>query len=379
MINIKESDNCCGCFACLNICPKKAIELEEDKYGFKYPVVNKKKCINCGLCERVCPIINKMIANPEGLKAYACYNKNEEDRMNSSSGGIFSIIAKEIIKRKGIVFGASFDDKFYLRHIYIDKEEDISKLMGSKYLQSYIGESYKDVKSFLEKGKIVLFCGTPCQVEGLKRFLNKDYDNLYTQDIICHGVPSPLVWQKYLAYQEEKYNDKVKTVYFRNKDEGWTLYNMKIFFNKKIYSKHHSDDLFMKTFLKNTCLRDSCYNCRFKSKKRISDFTIGDYWGIEKIHPDFKDEKGISLLVINTLKGKKLFNVIKDKIAYIETNLDNAIKYNSAMIESVKMDKYREDFFNNLNKMSFEKLVKKYTYHQSIFNRILNKIKKNIH
>ena len=203
MINIKDKSKCCGCSGCMNICPKNAIIMKEDKNGFKYPIVDKEKCINCGLCEKVCPILNNKKEQQKEIKAYACYNKNIEERLKSSSGGIFILLAKEILKRNGIVFGAAFDENFNVKHISIDNEKDIEKLMGSKYVQSNMGKVYKEVKEFLENGKYILFSGTPCQIEGLKKFLKKDYDKLYTQDIICHGVPSPKIWQMYLEYQKK--------------------------------------------------------------------------------------------------------------------------------------------------------------------------------
>lgn len=372
MVEIKDKVNCCGCHACFNICPKNAITMQEDEYGFKYPVVDKEKCINCELCKKACPILNnKKIDNTP--KAYACINKENNIRKQSSSGGVFTLIAEKIIDMGGIVFGASFDENFNVVHTYVDNKQDLQKFRGSKYVQSTINEIYKKAKKFLTEGRYVLFTGTPCQIEGLKSFLQKDYDKLYTQDIICHGVPSPRVWQKYLDYRNR---DEIEKIEFRNKDKGWHQYEFKLINkNKSSYSKNQSEDLYMQAFLKNTSLRDSCYNCSFKKKNRISDITLADFWGIENVLPEMDDNKGTSLVIINSEKGQGLLEKIKPNMIIKEVKLDNALIYNQSMIESAKMDKNREKFFRNLDKIDFETLVKKYTYKPSIIRRVLRKIK----
>ncbi len=377
MEQIIEKSKCCGCHACMNICPKHAISMYEDEKGFKYPKIDQDKCINCGMCKKVCPIINSKEIEKD-IKAYACYNINNDERLNSSSGGIFILLAKEIIKRKGIVFGASFDKDFNVNHSYADNEKDLNKFMGSKYTQSTIGETYKQVKDFLENDRYVLFSGTPCQIEGLKSYLRKDYEKLYTQDIICHGVPSPRVWKIYLDFLKNQEKEKIRNVHFRNKDHGWSLFRMKVLFDTKTYSKSHQEDLFMKAFLSNLCLRDSCYNCSFKKKYRISDITLADYWGINNIHPDMYDDKGTSLVIINSDKGKELFELIKDGLKYVDTNLNEAIKYNPAMIKSVDQCKNENEFFNHLEDMAFDELVYKYIPRPTLYRRIVNKTKRII-
>ena len=253
MIEITDKENCCGCHACYNICPRKAISMIEDKKGFKYPVIDKEKCIECNLCKNVCPILTKKTEKRKN-KAWIMYNKNKKERINSSSGGIFILLAKEILLKKGVVFGACFDEFYNVHHSYIDNINDINKLQGSKYVQSNIDDSYNLVKNFLEEGKLVLFTGTSCQIEGLYSFLRKKYNNLYTQDIICHGVPSPKVWQKYLEYQKEKYGEQIKDISFRNKDNGWSLFQTKISFQTKKYIKDFKNDLYMNAFLYDICL-----------------------------------------------------------------------------------------------------------------------------
>lgn len=378
MIEIKEKDKCCGCHACISACPKEAIIMKEDKYGFKYPVVDKDKCINCGICKKVCPIINKNREDTNEPEALVCVNNNETERLNSSSGGIFILLAKEIIKRKGIVFGASFDKDFNVAHTYASTEKELEKFMGSKYVQSTIGETYKIAKEFLDNDKYVLFTGTPCQIEGLKSFLNKDYKKLYTQDVICHGVPSPLVWNKYKEFRKEKDGNNPKKVSFRNKDNGWKAFNMMFLYNDGEYKQDLSKDPYMQAFLKNTSLRDSCFNCSFKKKKRASDITLADYWGVNKKHPEYDDDKGSSLVIIHSPKGKELFDSINKDLKYEKTNLDGALVYNTAMTKSVIKDNNREKFFENLDSLEFDELVKKYTYQLPIYREAINKVKKII-
>lgn len=357
---IKSKSNCSGCYACANICPVNCISMEKDEEGFWYPKVDYSKCIRCKQCINVCPIINKKIIFNKP-KAYACFNKNEKERLESSSGGIFSLVAEETIKNKGIVFGAGFDKDFNVVHSYIENKKDLYKFRGSKYVQSKVGDTFKDAKKFLDSGKRVLFTGTPCQIEGLKFYLKKDYDNLICMDNVCHGVPSPKVWKKYVDYRENKVNSKVKRVNFRNKEEGWKEFSLNFKFSNELnYNSKHSDDLFMKAFLSDICLRPSCYDCSFKGINRISDITLADFWGIQNVLPNMDDDKGTSLIFVNTDKGNKIFNKIKKNIEYSEVDINEAIKYNSAAIKSVEKNPNREKFFNDLDNLEFDKLIKKY-------------------
>lgn len=377
MIKISKKEECCGCFGCYNICPTKAISMQEDEKGFKYPVIDKEKCINCNLCEKVCPIIaNRQVENvPE---AYACINVDDEVRNKSTSGGVFSLLAQEILNDGGVVFGAGFDDNFTVNHMLIEREQDLIKLNMSKYVQSNIGDTYKKAKAILDEGKNVLFTGTPCQIEGLYTFLMKDYDNLFTQDLICHGVPSHKVWEAYKEYRVKKDNEKIiKNIEFRNKDFGWKKYNFKILYEKSNYRINNNEDPYMKLFLNNVMLRDSCYSCKFKKINRVSDITLADFWGINKILPNMDDDKGTSLVIVNSEKGMKIFSQIKSKIRYEKVNLYEAIKYNPSMIKSSKKSKNFYTFYKNLNKMDFERLANKVTK-KSLYSKIENKTKKVI-
>lgn len=374
MIKITDKSKCCGCSACYNICPKNAIEMVEDENGFKYPVVDKEKCINCGLCEKVCPIINQKKVNNEPV-AYACINKDERIRQESSSGGIFSLLAEFVLDKGGKVFGAAFDNEFNLEHIYIEKKEELYKLRTSKYLQSNIGNTFRKVKEFLDSEKLVLFTGTPCQIEGLKAFLKKDYDNLITQDFICHGVPSPKVWRKYREYRKNTDRRSPKNINFRDKDKGWHTFSLRFDYDNKAYSKTQNQDVFMKAFLSNLCLRDSCYNCKFKKYNRISDITLADFWGIEHINKKLDDNKGVSLVIVNSQKGQKIFDIIKERCIFESVNIDDAIKYNPSFTSSVNMNKKRKEFFERIDYENFQKLVNELNPKPNIIKRVYYKLK----
>ncbi len=377
MIEIIEKSKCCGCHACYNACPKNAITMQEDTKGFLVPVVDKNKCIDCKICEKVCPILNTKENNNKPI-AYACYNKNETVRLDSSSGGIFTLIATYVIKNGGIVFGASFNNDNLVEHIEIDKVEDLYKLRGSKYVQSKIGDTYKKAKEYLENGRLVLFTGTPCQVEGLYSFLRKEYQNLYTQDIICHGVPSPKVWKEYLKYRLGKEDIGKIDINFRNKDNGWARFNLVLTNKEYKYKKYHSTDLYMRAFLKNISLRESCYNCSFKKENRVSDITLADFWGINSILPNFNDDKGVSLVMVNSNKGNNVFEEIKENILYEKVDFKKAISMNPSMTQSVKSNSNRESFFNGLGKYEFEELVNKYVKKNSIILRGVNFAKRMV-
>ena len=372
----KVIKNCSGCAACYNACPKNCIKMNADSEGFLYPEIDRSVCIKCGRCEAVCPRRNEQVGRKG--KAYACINKNEAVRMKSSSGGIFTLFAEHVLLIGGVVFGAAFDDELNVVCTEIRNKDNLYRLRGSKYLQSQIGDSYKKAKAYLEKGKTVLFSGTPCQISGLKNYLGKEYDNLYMQDIICHGVPSPTVWQKYLEYLEKKQKSKVdkkNLPTFRSKQTGWTGYSVNINFeNGKTFQNAAAENLYMRAFLNDLCLRPSCYECMSKSLERESDITLADFWGIEKLLPDMHDDKGTSLAFVNTQKGKRLFDAVKDKMVYCETDIDEAVRYNSAAYKSVEKNKNRDKFMEEIKSAEFGKLIAKYTS-RPFGERLLSKIK----
>ena len=361
MEEIVNKELCSGCAACYNACPVQSISMKPDSEGFLFPEIDAQKCIDCGLCKRICPILNNYVGNPKGT-AYACINKDEFVRNNSSSGGFFSLVAENVINKNGVVFGAALDKNANVEHICISEKSQLSKLRGSKYLQSVVGDSYKKAEAFLKDDKYVLFSGTPCQISGLKSFLGKDYEKLILVDFICHGVPSQKAWAKYLEYQKKKY--KAKTVFenevnFRDKSSGWTNYSMRIKFdNKDEYIGNLSQDLFMRSFLNNLCLRKSCYNCHSKSVNRESDITMADFWGVKDILPEMFDDKGTSLILINSAKGKKIFEELAGDMNILQVDFEKAISRNTAAYKSCELPKNREKFMASLDKIDFEKNIK---------------------
>lgn len=362
MINLKIKDkkNCTGCYACFNICPVNCISMESDEEGFEYPRIETNKCIKCGKCVDICPILNSIDVDNNPV-AYACINEDESIRLESSSGGIFSLIAEKVIKNDGLVFGAEFNKNFEVEHNFVESENGLGKFRGSKYVQSKIGDTYKKAEKFLLSGRLVLFTGTPCQIAGLKSYLGHSYDNLLCLDIICHGVPSPEVWKKYIEYREEKAGSKTQRIAFRRKDEGWKRYSVSFLFkNDTEYRKTLDKDLYMRAFLKNVCLRPSCYDCKFKTIHRQSDITLADFWGIGNLFPEMDDDKGTSLILVNSNAGKILFEQIKEKTLFKKVDVNKAILYNSSAVRSVKYNPNREKFLRDKDIATFGCLVKKY-------------------
>ncbi|WP_238916676.1 Coenzyme F420 hydrogenase/dehydrogenase, beta subunit C-terminal domain [Clostridium sp. YIM B02555] len=373
MINITEDNKeyCCGCSGCFQICPVKCINMFEDKEGFKYPQINKEKCISCNKCEEVCPIIKeKFQVCPNDRvepKAIGGWHKDGKVRDKSSSGGAFTLFAEFVLRNNGVIFGAAFNENLEVKHCSVEKLEDLDKLRGSKYVQSDTKETYIKVRENLEKNRMVLFVGTPCQTAGLSEFLNKDYDLLFKCDFICHGVPSLLVFKKYITYLEEKYEDKIIEFKFRNKDKGWRQTGQQMGTAvrfKKGKVKHFMPaykDFFMNGFLEDLYLRPSCYECKFKTiPKNYSDVTIADFWGVDAVASELNDKKGTSLVLINTDRGEYLFNKVKEKFHYKECAFCNAIKRNPVLLNSVKPPKGRNKFFEELETKSFIILAIKY-------------------
>ena len=396
MIKITNLVDCCGCASCVQVCPKKCISFKEDKQGFRYPFVNNSLCIDCGRCEKVCPIYkDHLVKTP--IVVYAAKNKNEVIRRASSSGGIFSILAEQVITDGGVVFGAKFDENWEVVHDYTETIDGLAAFRGSKYLQSRIEDNYKKVKVFLQNGRKVLFSGTPCQIAGLKSFLQKDYDNLVCVDFVCHGVPSPKVWRKY-NFEIAKKNERnllsrfffsncrslVKGINFRDKSSGWKKFSLTFSFsetsgkiekNSLIKSVVFSQDAFMKAFLKNIILRPSCYGCRFKEGKSESDITLGDFWGIDQLKPEFDDDLGVSLVMINSPKGYSFLPL--SELSYICMTYDDAKKRNSSIYNSSQEHYMRNYFFFICNYSSnLHQLIDRCLQYKPDFGyRILKKLK----
>lgn len=371
MIKLIKKQDCSGCHACANVCPKQCISMKSDNEGFCYPQIDKDKCINCNLCEKVCPIINIPNKVNDKITAYACKNKDNETRNTSSSGGVFSLLCDYVISQNGIVFGAAFDENFNVKHIYAEELKECERFRGSKYVQSKIGDTYTKAKKFLDNGKIVLFSGTPCQISGLDSFLMKKYENLIMVDVACHGVPSPLVYKKYIKSLEEKNKSKVSFLSFRDKSTGWSKYSFIVDFKdgKKI-KEIGSDNIYMKGFLSDIYLRPSCYDCRFKKPITSADITLADYWGIQNIHQEFDDDKGVSLVLVNTKKGQDILEKISSNMKVIKTDIEYAMENNPYIVGSVKYNKNRDKFFKLIEKEDLESSIIK-----SITNTFIQKVK----
>jgi len=363
-MRIENLENCSGCHACFSVCPKSAITMSESNEGFLYPQIDSDKCIKCGLCEKACPALNPIKKENEDTKAYAAINKNEAIRLDSSSGGIFTAIAEKVIEENGVVFGAKFASDFSVVHGWTDTIEGLAEFRGSKYLQSVIGNNYKECKAFLESGRKVLFSGTPCQVQGLKKYLQKEYANLLTVDFICHGVPSPLIWKKYMDYRAEKIRAKrgeiVKTS-FRRKNDGWKMFSLSFTFaNDSEYRATLNKDPYMQIFLKDIALRESCYDCKCRGITRPSDITLADFWGVQNVLPEMDDDKGTSLVVTHSDKGNNLVNLLNDNCDFKAIEVVDGANFNRSIKISPKRPKQRDVFYADLEKLQLKQIVNKY-------------------
>ena len=349
----KIKDNCFGCMACANICSHNAIEMVENNEGFKYPVVNDN-CLDCGLCKIVCPHYSNKPTQP---KCYA-YLGNDNSRLESSSGGVFPVIANYFIKNRGYVAGAVYDENISVKHIVSNNINDIEKMRNSKYLQSDIGNCYSNVKELLLSDKLVLFTGTPCQIAGLKSFLQKDYEKLYCIDIICHGVPSPKVFKKYINEKISSKDEKWVNTNFRDKKNGLWSRLTTTTTTTTTTTNSALNDVYMKAFLNNLCLRKTCSNCEFQTIPRQGNITIGDFWGIWNYDNNLNDEKGTSVVLINNKKGQYLLDILKSSDGkLVNVPLDIAISGNPCLVRSVYSNKDRKLFFDLLDKKSLKDVV----------------------
>lgn len=362
---------CCGCGACEMACPKNCIVMQEDEEGFLYPQINNALCIHCKRCEKVCPIKSEISKDKSEIECYAAYSLDKEIRKKSSSGGIFTELAKHVFSLEGCVYGAGFLDNFDVKHQEVFLEKELDSLRGSKYVQSELGSVYRQIKEKLEKNILVYFSGTPCQVKGLYSYLGKRYENLITQDIICHGVPSPLVWREYI-----KRHSNVKSVSFRDKRFGWHYFSLKIKEKKGTYQKRLDEDFYLKLFLDNTILRPSCYECIIKKKGSYADITLADCWNPENICNEINDtDEGLSMILINTEYGKKVWNQIKEsrKIRFEKLDVNKAMTSQSALYQSAPCNPRRAVFFQEICQKNFEELVKEW-YKNSFMHTLRIKI-----
>lgn len=379
MIHIDEKSKCTGCAACANACPKQCITMVQDELGFLYPAIDQSSCVDCGLCEKICPVLNKL-ERQDGYweKAFAVRCKDLNIRMDSSSGGVFSLLGLKIFEEDGIVFGASLNESYQVEHIATLSSDYLIPLRGSKIIQSSIGSAYQNAKRFLDEGKRVLFTGTPCQIYGLIRYLGKRYDNLITQDIICHGVCSPALYDKYILYNKEKHNSEIRSIKFRDKATGWRDYAVSICYEngEKTVVPHVKDEL-MRAYLRNYALRPSCYNCSFKGKNRASDITLADFWGAEHFVSDLDDDKGISFVICHSESGEKFLKSVLSETDYKEVHYSDVIKYNMSGEVSSPQPADNDRFCKDLFTLPFHSLIETYCK-ISLISKIKRFIKKTL-
>ncbi len=380
MIVITDKSKCCGCEACVQVCPKHCIAFIQDKEGFSYPEVSTDICVDCGLCEKVCPELS-VYEETIPLEVISAINKDEDVRASSSSGGVFTLLAQKTIEQGGIVFGVRFDEKWLAVFDYADTLESVAAFRGSKYLQARVGDCYVQCKKNLDEGRHVLFAGTQCQIAALNHYLRKTYPNLLTVDFICHGVPSPAVWRQYLeeikedAHKGENSvslplnppisgNDalaggrevEIESIAFRDKRLGWKKFSFALTLAEAIadgkknsvsLSFIHYENLFMKAFLSNLILRPSCYSCPSKGGRSNADITIADFWGIEKVTPNMDDDKGTSLVLINTQKGADALQ--REKLTWANATYEDVLKFNPSISNPATKHPRREEFFSHFS------------------------------
>lgn len=369
--NTNKKELCNGCGACALRCPKNAIKMAEDEEGFLYPVIDKSKCIDCKVCEKVCS--NKNDSNLES-EAYIAVNNNKEELKISASGGIFYILAKYVIENNGVVFGVAYNNKLEAVHEYAETIEECKKFCGSKYVRSDLKDTYKEAKEFLDNGKIVLYTGTACQLSGLKSFLGKEYNNLLLCDILCHANPSPKVFKMYKENLKKIHKKEIKDIKFRAKETGWKNSSPLIEFKT---GEKIEESSYYRAFVRELINRPSCSSCVFASKNRVTDITIGDFWGIEKVDNAIDESNGVSLILVNSEKAKKIIKEINKKAFLEKVSIEDATRYNH--FYNTPVHKNRNDFFRGMqeNYITSENIIeymRKYT-NDSFLLKIKNKIK----
>ena len=351
---------CSGCTACASVCPYDCISMKSDAEGFRRPVVDTARCVECGLCSKACPVLNTPSTTHLPL-AYAVKNKDEAVRSVSTSGGVFTLLAEHILAQGGVVFGAAYDADFRVEHRMVESPQMLSALRGAKYAQSDLGDSFRQVKQQLALGKKVLFSGTPCQVSGLRAFLGKDEPNLLLVDLVCHGVPSPAVWAQYLSWRSEQIADghRPVSVNVRSKDSGWANYSVDIRWPYgRNYLAVNREDPFIRAFVGDLCLRPSCHRCSAKGLNRCSDFTLGDYWGVGEQMPAMHDNRGTSIVLVHSDKAKTLWDKLSAAMTVRQADARRCMDHNPSALQSAKYDaENRSSFMHRYSGEDFAALV----------------------
>lgn len=381
MPKLVNKENCVGCSACASICRKQCIEMKKDSEGFVYPIfTHPENCVECGMCENVCPVLEQNIEESDMLpSAYAAVAKDESIRLNSSSGGIFTEISKKVIVQNGVVYGAAYNQSFAVVHECVKNIDDLQKLRGAKYAESDLGSTYLEILSRLKNDQIVLFSGTPCQVSGLKSFLKRDYENLICVDFVCHGVPSSMAWKEYVKYRAkiDANGDMPIKINLRDKTSGWSKYKYFNVFQYQDGTEHScvsSDSLYMKLFVGDYISRKSCSDCKFKGYSRVSDITLGDFWGIWDIAPEMDDNKGTSLVLIQSEKGRKLFESISERIEFKVMTLEQASLQNPSILKSSPENPKRQHVLDMIREGRIDELENMFRVVSKEKNSIIRKI-----
>lgn len=369
MIKGTADSFCTGCMLCAEICPKQCISFVTREDGFRYPKIDETCCIGCNKCGTVCPKESPNLGN-RNVKAYAAFNRDDEIRRNSSSGGVFHAIANAFIGNGGIVYGAAFDGDFRrVRHIRVDRGSELIRLIGSKYIQSEVESAYADIRQDLRDGRKILFVGTPCQVAAVRE-LAGHVESLYTIDLICHGVASPMIWERY--FDSVHKGKKIKSVFMRDKKYGWNYFSMRIGYEDgKVYRKSFAFDLFLRGFLENLFLRESCYSCPFRHEDRLGDLTVADFWGYSQ-----GGEKGVSLIGVQSEKGCELLDLCRSDLELTEVSWEEGIKTNSAAKHDIAKPTQREKLFRSLHADEpFAKTIRRFLKKRSLKETVYYKLK----
>lgn len=358
-----KKENCCCCMACMNICPTQAITIKSDADGFEFPEINHDLCIKCELCNKVCAFQNIPVSSDTPIAAYAAINKNSEVLLDSASGGVFAALASLIFDKKGVVFGCAYNENMKPEHICVDNRVDVKKIQGSKYVQSNIGTTYSEVKRYLKDGRWVLFTGTPCQIAGLKSYIGNEYNKLITTDIICHGVPSVKFFKGYIKYLEDKIKGEIIDLKFRDKSKGWGHVEKVIYIKDEAVKEkliQSFNSYYHSYFLAGDILRESCYKCKYACGSREGDFTMGDYWGVEKVHSEIATKKGVSLFLVNSIKGKGLMYELSKYLELKESTFEQARKQNGPLNNSNTRTDKREIIFKTWNEGGYKAVADEY-------------------
>lgn len=374
IILFKNKKDCCGCGSCMNICPRQAIAMKKDLTGFVFPVIDEEKCIKCGLCKKACAFRKENnMSMKKPLEVYAAASKEDVVLEATASGGIFTVLAKKVLFHNGVVFGAALlheNEQFIVKHIGIDNAADLWMLQGSKYVQSDLGHTYQEVKEYLVNDKIVLFSGTPCQIAGLNSYLGKEYEKLITVDVICHGVPNQFFFNSYIKTLEKKLEGSIRAYKFRDKSLGQGMHTKIEYDDKKGNEKVYITDGYLTSyfflFLKSYIYRENCYTCPYAQEKRPSDITIGDFWGVYNVHSSemekssMSDDKGISCILVNTKKGKRVIKGVSNDLNMFESTFDKAAAYNGQLKNPSTRSGEREKILGIFEKDGYDAVDKYY-------------------